>query len=379
MLDELKQNAIKGTMESILLNGGKALFYSFTNGDGKQWIMPKRNLSTAMNLYQPSHLKGKMVKQWLPYLHWIGFVRKILGVQSQFYELTDELNQQLCTLFEVQHIEFSIFCGTPSVHQKITIQISSGRKILGYCKVTGKEKIKNIFKQEQQVLKDLNEKGIKQIPTCLYADNLNKNIAIFVQTTVKTNASKIKHEWSKGHLDFLNKLYNITKVKYPFEETDFAKSLCVLEGYLSVMPNKEAEIIKKAISSVRNYFGSGLVEFSAYHADFTPWNMFFEKGELFVFDFEYAKTTYPPFLDFFHFITQVSIIERNYSFERIFEYCENTADQVVVFKNNFSELYLCYLLTVVSFHFEINKQVLDKDDRCYSRWLSLIDLIVNKK
>ena len=366
-------------MESVLKKGGNALSYSFSNGDGKRWIMPKRNMVTAMNLYQPSHWKGKIVKQWLPYLYWIGFVRQILGAEKQFYELSDELNLLLCSLFETQNIEFSIFCGTPSVNQKITIQISSGSKILGYCKVTENEKIKSIFKHEQQVLKDLNEKGIKQIPLCLYSGPLNKNIELFVQTTVKTNASKIKHQWSNHHWSFLTQLFKKTKVECLFEETDFAKSLCILEGYLSVMPNRDAVIVKKAILKVRNYFGSGIMTFSAYHADFTPWNMFFEKGELFVFDFEYAKNTYPPYLDFFHFITQISIIERNYSFKRIFEYCESIAGQRNLLDDTFLDMYLCYLLTVVSFHFDINKKVLDKDDRCYKQWLPMINLIITQK
>lgn len=36
-----------------------------------------------------------------------------------------------------------------------------------------------------------------------------------------------------------------------------------------------------------------MVEYGVYHADFTPWNMSVEEGQLFVFDWEYASLTYP--------------------------------------------------------------------------------------
>ena len=66
-------------------------------------------------------------------------------------------------------------------------------------------------------------------------------------------------------------------------------------------------------------------------------------------------------------------------FKRIFEYCESIASQRNLLDDTFSDMYLCYLLTVVSFHFDINKKVLDKDDRCYKQWLPMINLIITQK
>jgi hypothetical protein len=379
MQDKLNSISIEGALESILNIGGSTLFYSFSNRDGKRWMMPTKNMSTAMNLYQPSHWKGKLVKQCLPYLYWIGFLRKLLGAEKQCYKLTDSLNVSLSNLFKIQNFEFSIFCGTPSAHQKITIQISSGDKILGYCKVTDNEVVKNSFKHEQQLLEGLSRKQIKQIPECLFSGPLTRSIEIFVQTTVKTNASKIIHQWSNSHWEFLTQLYNKTSIDCFFEETEFAQSLNILESYLSDLPKSDADVYKKAIFKVRQCFGTGLVRFSSYHADFTPWNMFYEKGELFVFDFEYSKKTYPPYLDFFHFITQTAIVDRNYSYFKIFELCKKAAEQRSFFEGNFSEIYLCYLLTIISFHFDINKNVLNMEDRCYKQWFPLINLLVNTK
>lgn len=39
-------------------------FYKLVNGDGKVWLMPARNMRIAMNLYQPSGIKGKLLKHF---------------------------------------------------------------------------------------------------------------------------------------------------------------------------------------------------------------------------------------------------------------------------------------------------------------------------
>ncbi|MCY2687794.1 phosphotransferase [Salinimicrobium sp. TH3] len=366
-------------MKGVLKKGGDNLFYSFSNDDGKRWIMPKRRMSTAMNLYQPSHWKGKLAKSLFPYVNQINFVRNVIGAEMHNYELEDEIKHLLCNLFKKKNIEFSVFCGTPSVFQKSTIQISLGNEILGYCKVTRNEEIKKIFFHENQVLEFLNRRGISSIPECLYSGALNKNTEVFIQNTIKTNSSKITNKWSDLHTTFLNDLHQKTQVKIPFEETDFAHSLNVLEGFLASMPTVDSDLIKKALLAVRNFFGEGTVEFSVFHADFTPWNMFVEKDELFVFDFEYAKFTFPPYLDFFHFITQIEIIEKKSSHVNIYNSCEIFSHRIPYLKQNFSIQYLSYLLAVVAFYFKINKKALGKDDKCYKRWLPLIRLIVNKK
>ena len=179
----IKDNNI--LIDRILDLKGDFLFISFTNADGKRWVIPQQNMVTAMNLYQPSSWKGKLVKQFLPLLHKISFLRRNLGMQHHHYELCYLLKQELSHLFNCESIEFSLFSGTPSLHQKITIQLSIGHTILGYCKVSNKQNIKAIFKYEQKVLDTLMKKGVKQIPACLYCGTLKEDIDLFVQTTQK--------------------------------------------------------------------------------------------------------------------------------------------------------------------------------------------------
>ena len=124
------------TLNNILDFTDGERFYRFGNADGKFWIVPAHYMRTALNLYQPSGIKGKMIKALLPRLHWLPPVRKVIHANSINCRLGNELHSLLCKVFGVQDIEFSIFEGTPSVHQKITMQLSRGNCILGYCKLS---------------------------------------------------------------------------------------------------------------------------------------------------------------------------------------------------------------------------------------------------
>lgn len=319
-------------------------FIRFGNSDGKYWIMPVRGMRTAMNLYQPSGIKGKMVKTLLPMLHWIPPVRKAIRAGQMHCSLKEELHTLLCKVLGVKEIDFSIFEGTPSVHQKITMQLSSGERILGYCKLSESNDIKELFVKEDEMLMWLERKGVIDIPKTLYCGTLDSGVHIFVQSTAKTASSSIIHEWGKLHEEFLARLYDRTNQKVLFENSDYYKTLLALEEHIEWLPdNVDPVVITKATAIASERFGGREVEFSAYHGDFTPWNMFVEKNRLFVFDFEYAAQSYPPGLDRYHFFTQTAVFERKWGAEEIITYMESEAGSWMD-----KGLYTMYLLDVIS-------------------------------
>ena len=104
--------------------------------------------------------------------------------------------------FQEPDLEFSVFCGTPSVHRKITMQISCGSRILGYCKATESEEIAALFRGEAEMLNDLHRKGIQDVPECLFCGDTDRKVTLFVQSTAKTSRSLVLHEWTELHTAF---------------------------------------------------------------------------------------------------------------------------------------------------------------------------------
>ena len=365
------------TLDNILDFTGGGKFYRFGNADGKRWIVPARGMHTALNLYQPSGIKGKVVKALLPYLHWMAPVRKVIKAQTINCRLNNELHKLFCETFGVEDIEFAIFEGTPCVHQKITMQLSNNGRILGYCKLSDSNNIKALFEKENAMLEWLAKRGVKDIPQALHCGTLATGTHIFVQSTAKSASSSIPHEWGTLQQQFIDKLHSCTKQRIKFEESDFYRSITALGEHLHWLPgNIDSTIIEQGIAFVREQYEGRDVEFSAYHGDFTPWNMFVEKGRLFVFDFEYAAKSYPPGLDRYHHFTQTAIFEKHWSADDFASYMQ-TQEAAWIDKNR----YLQYLLDVVS-HYTMREggKVAGKAATPFALWGALMmELIIENK
>ena len=119
----------------IVPNMGNA-FYRLTNADNKSWLIPSKNASSALLLYQPSSTKGRVLKKFFPLLCRSSLCRKLIHAEQVKCVLNAELQNLNCRIFNVDNFEFAMFLGTPSVHQKITLQIFQDKNILGYCKIS---------------------------------------------------------------------------------------------------------------------------------------------------------------------------------------------------------------------------------------------------
>ena len=363
---------IEGQLKLLLKQGEGETYYSFANADGKRWWIPARHMAVGMNLYQPSGTKGKLLKRGLPWLHWNPIVRKVLHAERIQLALGDELRELLERIFGQQGLEFAIFGGTPCVHQKITMQLSRGSRILGYVKVTESKEIYQIFEHEKKVLDTLHEQGVGQVPECLYCGRLEIGLHVFVQSTVKTGRSEVVHAWSDKHEQFLNSLAVHTRQKLVFEETDFCCDLSALEERLPMLGNPPA--LSEAIKEVKARYAGKEVSFSAFQADFTPWNMFVENGQLFVFDWEYARMTYPPRLDYFHFMIQTAVFEEHLSAEEIAHRYASLRSRLTEVWENPDLALQCYLLAIMSTYLQREQGKLGEDTiRRMDMWLALLD------
>lgn len=331
-------------INNILDFTGGEKFYRFGNADGKFWIMPARGMRTAMNLYQPSGSKGKMVKRLFPLLHRLTPVQRAIHAQVLHCQLKRELHEFLCKLFKVDDLEFSIFEGTPCVHQKITMQLSSGRRILGYCKLSDNEDVKSLFAKESTTLDRLGNSGVTGVPKALHCGTLSNGMHIFVQSTEKQASSRVIHEWSTLQKEFLAQLHEKTKALLPFEESDYYTTLSTLEQRLEWLPqNIDHGVVSKAIATIKEKYCGKEVEYGACHGDFTPWNMFANGNVLFVFDFEYTAMSYPTGLDHYHFFTQTAVFEKYWCADEIIAYIGSDAGKWID-----REKYAMYLLDVIS-------------------------------
>ena len=363
---------VNSILERFLIKGAGKHLYRFSNADNKTWLMPAHNMQVAMNLYQPSGRNGKIMKALFPWLHHLLIIRKIIHAESVYCDITDELKRLFYQLFHETEIEFSIFCGTPCIHQKITMQISKGKHILGYCKVTDNKEIALLFRNEANILKELGRKGLKEVPICIFCGEMTDGIKLFVQSTAKTQKSQVIHEWTALHENFLDNLYQSTHQFIPFEQSDYYRILTNLQLHIEWLPQEvNGTLLTSTINQILLHYQGQEVDFSAYHADFTPWNMFMEGRKLFVFYWEYAQLTYPPKLDRYHFFTQTAYFEKHWTISQIIEYINSEQGKWIDQK-----MYSLYLLEVIA-RFTVREKgnINGKMAESFQIWIALLEYL----
>ena len=344
-------------------------YYRIENADGKVWIIPVKHLRAGLCLYQPSGWRGKLLKVLLPYFHLVPNVRKLAHVEVCNYELPEGLRKMICSVIGKEEFLFSVFLGTPCSHQKTTIQIFDRKRIICYCKVSDSDEIARLFYDEKEILDFLQKKGVEGVPRCLFCGKIEESGYAFVQSTSKTLSSRVIHDWNNLHDDFLNELYAKTSGEVLFDESDYYKSLLELISHLDWLPNDDArKVVQAAVEGVIKQYVGKNVKYCVYHADFTPWNMFSQSGSLFVFDWEYARKSYPPFLDRYHYFTQTAIFEHHWSEKEILEYMGSANGNWI---NKYT--YCLYLLDIISRYTLREKGNIGNSlDYCFRIWLKLL-------
>lgn len=362
------------------------MYVKIRNNDDKVWILPLENISVALNLYQPSSVKGILLKKYLPIsmkMQWTRLLAKrVLHIEDCDLEVPDDVLAALKKVFENDEIEFAYFAGTPSKHQKGTIQIFSNNNILGYAKFSDNEDVQLLFRKEKEFLEWLDKCGVGCVPKCLLCKVVENENVVFVQNTIKTQESKIIHEISDVHVGFLQEFCEKTLVKCDYQTTDYYNMLGELKNNLYVLDELkiDTQAVLDSIAIVEERLENER-EFCAFHGDFTPWNTFVENNHLFVFDFEYAKKTYPKYLDVFHFFTQRLMFEKNMNASRIMRVFEKEVlnSRVSELFENSYESYLQYLLSVIAFFVQRDKGVFSSEGiKNLQIWVELVELTLKQ-
>ncbi|MGM9693163.1 MAG: phosphotransferase [Alloprevotella sp.] len=364
---------INAILQNIIAEGCGAPFYRLANAEGKVWLMPVRHLRVGMELYQPGGRKGKWLKRLFPLLHRNPLVRRCVHAGSLRCDLRKEVRGRLGEIFGNRPLCFSIFCGTPCVHQKITMQISEGTNILGYAKFADAGSIASLFRREAGLLDELWQKGLSHIPRPLFCGQLDSGITMFVQSTAKTLRTPTLHRWTPLHDEFLARLQACTRQRLPFEQTDCYRMMQQLSAHFDWLPDAGTQLsARRAWGHIMQKWTGRTIDASACHGDFTPWNTFLAGNRLYAFDWEYAGRTYPLNLDRYHFFTQTAVFEKHWGAEEIKRYIRSAEGAWID-----TDTYMVYLLDAVA-RFTLREQgkVGDEAARPIRLWLDILDFLV---
>jgi hypothetical protein len=170
-------------------------------------------------------------------------------------------------------------------------------------------------------------------------------------------------------------LHNKTKINIAFLQTDYAKMLNELKNICKKLDDTDRGDILNAITDIENRYKNSVVSFSFYHGDFTPWNMAIIDNQLQVFDFEYSKKTYPPFLDIYHFFMQTEIFIHHSSAEKILIQFKKLGKQLIELDIEHDFHFKIYLLEIINLYLSRSNEEDVNEKKNYELRLKILRLI----
>lgn len=314
-------------------------YFSLSNSSGKKWIFDYESLHVGLCLYQPSSAKGRLIKKIMQICSTKSILQKFM--KSQTYLINKDFEKVVKKIFGRNDIQYSIFFGTPGVHCKMVGQISIGNNILGYFKVTDSKLVHKLFQTEFELLSYLQGVGIDSVPTPICIENIDEEYAYF-QTTKKTINSILPIQYDELINEFLCGLSKKTS-----KEVEYKKSLLYRNIHDVNFGKKSTRYEKKYLhylTLLDTKLANGTVNMCVAHRDFTPWNMFIENEELFVFDWEYASRDYLPMMDMFHFEIQHKIMDEGLESEELVEYIDKNWERYRLYISENTTLEACWIL-----------------------------------
>ena len=368
---------IESLIERIFQLNNGLLFWEIHNTVGQNWILPQKHIKQFLSLFQPSSIEGKIVAKILPYLCFTPFLASKINARPIKLELNSAIKNTICKSFAISDFEYGIFCGSPGKHQKITMMINQDKKSLGYCKITDRPEVFSIFQKESMNLSYLRSKGMHNIPKILFVDEIPELQGVFllVQTTNRDGVIRSATIDDICVFDFVLRMHNLTKCKMNYVESDFFQSINILKNYLYLFQFDEQKNILGTINKIEERLAQPSY-YSAYHGDFTPWNSYIINKELFVFDFEYFQKYTVPYLDYFHFFTQVCIYNKYMNTNAIFDRYLTNREMIQGQILNPDFYYICYLLTIMAFYLKRDNGFLnERIESCFKIWIGLIKKI----
>lgn len=256
----------------------------------------RETAAASLAIYNPQRRIAKFAKSILRIGLRLGIAQPLLRCRGGLGSLA-KVQPFLSRAVGCGDIRLAVSLGTPGPNQKPTVQIMDRQgAVLGYAKVGRHARAIASIRDEQQALRTLASASFSTavIPRLLDSGWIGSNY-VLVQSTVPSEPSSGTAVPDSRYVRFLAELHGL------------GPSLCNLpfpsQSELAALRNKgfhyDAHLIE---SAAQRWCDGPPVPCGPAHGDFTPWNIRFSNGNLFVFDWETFRYRTPAGWDLFHYL-----------------------------------------------------------------------------
>lgn len=209
---------------------------------------------------------------------------------------------------------YAVFTGTAGPNRKIVIADAGMGHLSHFFKIALNSRSAENISNEYKMLRLLesNPQLQHRIPK---TEDINRHTICV--SNICPPAYKKDNNWTDAHTQFLAAMYSsgqqstrFSKLPIlPFIET----SLAGAATSPAIAENPVAQALVKQLRTLLSQLREGdpLVAYGVGHGDFTRWNCYQSDKEVFVYDWELARTDFPLLFDFFHFNIQGNVFAEN--------------------------------------------------------------------
>ncbi len=302
----------------------KKKHFQYTNNtDGSlRWIFSKRKISTALSFYSKANLRSKLVAAGLKMMNLFGIRQgKFTVYAKQDLKIETALNS-------VEFDDYAIFTGSEGYGRTAVVALSANKRITHFAKIAYDEFGKRLIANERLYLKTQHKGTYDFIVTPEVVDQNDENVLI--TTNVTQNKVRRSTKFGVAHSHFIATIFRKTRLTYKIALTNYWDR--ILNNCDFIKNQKVQQELRKLMrlleQAKQNINTNQYIVTTLSHADFTPWNLKFNKTHIYVYDWEHANTQTPAFFDLFHFHFQTGLLIKKQSYQQILKAIEASCQEI---------------------------------------------------
>ena len=335
--------------------------------------MPESAVEGAMNMYQPSTCGGKRLKKSVIRKHKTPFYARGSKIEKLNLESKKDVRDQLESLLGIKDFYVAAYMGDTSTSQndKAVLQIYGDNEIYAYVKVTTNVENAKRFEKEANALKNLRDLGIEYVPRVIGLD-LDSEVKIFAQSSDKPMGQEVRLEFNEQILNTVKDIVSKTKKNINYKDSDFCESAEFLKTQIDVFDKEQQSIVKKGIEMVED----ADLTFAFSHGDYTPWNIYYVKDEIRLFDLEYCSASMPTYVDVFHYLSQTALLGKRFTAQCVMREYEHKLEMISEYVDDPRTTFICYLIWVISFYIKRSEGNIDRIREALDVWVEMLEYLI---
>ncbi len=343
----------------------------FTHAD-KIWVMPACATKGAMDMYQPTSRAGKCLKKSVAEKGKTPIFARGSKTDSVKCSLSSKVRAQLEEMLGIGDFYVATYMGDTSTYQneKVVLQIYNDNEIFAFVKVTDNAKVAEAFEREAKAINDLRCLGSENIPRVLGVEERD-GLTYFAQSNDKPMGQEVRLEFNEEVIQNINEIVSKTNIHTSYDMSEFSKCVEYLKGKLSIFDKEQQSILEEAIREVE-----GASDFAFAHGDYTPWNVYFHKNEMYMFDMEYCSFSMPEYMDVFHYLSQTMLLGKRYTAQCVMREYERNLELLEKYIENPKFTFTCYVVWIISFYIKRSELDIERVKNKLDVWVEMLEYLV---